>query len=92
MKIIAESEEEKQEILKVSRYLHDFRVYKSKYLGKISVLSEPRDPSVNMKEIFFELKGGQLAFLDLESEVGNYFRHIYLNPELIEVTEVKNDS
>ena len=87
MKIIAKDESEKQDILKISKYLHDFRVYRSRFLGKVEVLeSVGRERGT---EKFYRLKRGDMVFLDLDDGVGNYLRHLYLNPDEVTIEEVE---
>jgi hypothetical protein len=74
VKIIAENKKEKEDLVKLSKYLHDFRIY---YNGK-TVKICGNDSS-------FRAKKNDLIFLDLTSDVGNYLRHIYTNPDVIEV-------
>jgi hypothetical protein len=88
MIIIAESEADKQEILGLSKYLHDFRVYKSPVLGKTTVLESSErevEGDKGYREKFFTLKRGDLAFLDLNNVAGNYLKHLYETPDEIEI-------
>jgi len=81
MKIIAENEKEKKEILRLSRYLHDFRVYKD---GKSTTVYSGDGIRKNVNK-FTSLRKGDVWCLDLDSKEGNYLRHVYLTPELIEI-------
>jgi len=96
MKIIAENEKEKRDILKMSKYLHDFAVYRSRFLGTVEICEYEAAPicgSVDI-ETYTTLKRGELFCLDMEKPVRNYLRHLYMTPELIEVEneDEKNDS
>jgi len=64
MKILVESEELKQEILKQSKYVHDFLIDKNdiKNLGKNWIIG-------------------------LDSDKAGILMHLYINPDLIEVTK-----
>lgn len=75
MKIVVESEKEKKDLISVSKYLHDFNIYRGK---KKSVLVKGKDGKS------FKVKKKSLYFLDLESDVGNYLKHLYNTPEIIE--------
>lgn len=80
MRIIAESEEEKQEILKVSRYLHDLRICQQRFpIPKLLVMD-----AGGVRET---LTGGQVFYLDLEEGVGDTLRHLYCCPAFVEVEE-----
>ena len=76
MKIIVENEKEKQDLIKVSKYLHDFSVYRGKTKA-VKIIQKDGKSSTVKKE--------SLIFLDLESDAGNYLRHIYESPEVINI-------
>jgi tricorn protease-like protein len=80
MRIIVESEKEKQDLVEVSKYLHDFNIYRGKTESVIVKRKNGKS---------FKVKKESLYFLDLESDVGNYLRHIYSTPEIIETKKNK---
>ena len=80
MKIIAKNEEEKKQILEFSKYMHDYRVYKSKK-GVTSIRS-----TENGKDKKRIVKNEQLWFFkDGDNDVQNYIAHLYNSPELVQV-------
>lgn len=89
MKIIAKNEEEKQSILMLSRYLHDFRVYRSRFFGStyITARNKPFVRSFTGKDSIYQIEvgKGEMVFLDIDDDIGNYIRHLYSTPELIEL-------
>lgn len=84
MKIIVESEEEKKKLLGIFKYLHNFCIYRSPFRGITSV--HPRTPESNTA-----VHNGDLVFLELGDDVGNELRHLYLNPDSIEVNQDDRD-
>jgi len=81
MKIIAENIKEKKEILRLSRYLHDFRIYLS---NKRTIVYNGNGIKKDVNKMAI-LKIGDSWSLDLDSKTGNYLRHVYLTPELIDI-------
>jgi len=80
MKIIAKNEEEKKQILEFSKYMHDYRVYKSKK-GVTSISS-----TENGKDKKHIVKNEELwGFKDGDNHVHNYIAHLYTSPELVEI-------
>ena len=84
MKIIADNEKEKKRILDFSRYMHDFRIYRSKK-GRVSIITtengKPRKYSVNKEGLWF-FKG--------DGDIENYLAHIYTTPDLVKVKKLKH--
>ena len=83
MKIIVKNKKEKDQLIKLSKYLHDFRVYMDHdgkyvkiYLGK---------SKKNTRERFKKMKNGDLYFLDNDLPLMNYLMHLYSTPEEIEI-------
>ena len=84
MKIIARNEEEKEAIVRFSRYLHDFSVCRSKIKGTTKVLDRYNsDPCIGNE--FYELEKGEFAELELDDAIGGFLSHLHVAPERIEV-------
>lgn len=88
MKIIVKNKKEKDQLIKLSRYLHNFRVYMD-HNGKYTkiYLGEGKN---NARDRFKKMKNGDLYFLDNDFPLMSYLMHLYSTPEEIEINNENN--
>jgi len=87
MKIIVKNKKEKDQLIQLSRYLHNFRVYMSED-GKFTkiLIENLYNGKFPDKIKYKKIKKGELWFLDNDLPLMNYLMHLYSTPEEIEIS------